>query len=109
VTTALILVAAAVLGLAGLWGSLRLLGRLALDPMERLALALALYPAALGLAALAGLMVGWPGPLVPAVVAVVLVVAGCAGGGGPPPPPPPPPPQQERGSQAPASSERGLG
>ena len=57
-TTALVLLVAGVLGLAGLWGTVRLLGRLDLDPLERLALALALFPAALGLAAFAGMLAG---------------------------------------------------
>ncbi|MGE3912701.1 MAG: hypothetical protein AB7K36_25305 [Chloroflexota bacterium] len=73
---ALVLLAAA--GLAGLggWGLHRLLAQLALAPAERLALTLALLPGLLGLAAFAGLLVGQPGPLLPAVTCLVLAAIG---------------------------------
>jgi hypothetical protein len=76
VTTALVLIVAFALGLGGVWGTFRLLSRLALDPAERLALALALFPAALGLAAFAGLLLGRPGPLFPGIVAAGLIASG---------------------------------
>jgi hypothetical protein len=76
VTTALVLVLAAMLGLLGGWGMLRLLARLDLDPAEQVTLMLALLPAALGLAAFAGLIAGRPGPLLPGVLCVALGVLG---------------------------------
>jgi len=60
----------------GGWGVFRLLARLALTSAERLALTLALLPAALGLAAFAGLLAGRPGALLPAGVCVALGVLG---------------------------------
>jgi hypothetical protein len=78
VTTALVLVVAAVLGLLGAWGTARLLAHLKLDPAERFALTLALFPAVLGLAAFAGLLAGRPGPLLPAAACLVLAVLGWA-------------------------------
>jgi len=71
-----VLVAAVALGVVGVWGMIRLLGRCALDPLERLTLALALFPAMIGLAAFGGLLAGWPGPLLPAIVAAVLALLG---------------------------------
>ena len=47
-------------------------------PGERLALTLALLPALLGLAAFAGLLLGRPGPLLPAVFCVLLAALGAA-------------------------------
>jgi hypothetical protein len=78
VTTALVLVVAAMLGLLGGWGMLRLLARLDLDPAEQVTLMLALFPAPLGLAAFAGLIAGSPGPLLPVVLCVALGVLGLA-------------------------------
>ena len=75
-TTALVLAAAALLAGLGVWATFRLLGRLRLDPTEWLAYALALYPAALGLAAFAGLLVGRPGAPLPLALTLVLVPLG---------------------------------
>lgn len=75
-TTAPILIAAAVLGVVGAWGTYRLLARLDLGPAERFALMLALFPSTLGLAAFAGLLAGHPGPLLPATLCVILAVLG---------------------------------
>lgn len=77
-TTVLVLVVAVGLGLLGGWGTYRLLGRLALDPAERLALTLGLFPGALGLAAFAGLLAGTPGPLAPVAICMVLGALGVA-------------------------------
>ena len=76
-TTALILAVALVLGLLGGWGAYRLLSHRALDPAERFALTLALFPAMLGLAAFAGLLAGRPGPLLPSVLCVILGLLGA--------------------------------
>lgn len=74
--TALVLVTAVVLGMAGAWGTARLLSRLRLSPAESLALTLALFPALLGEAAFIGLLVGQPGAVLPTVCCVVLGVLG---------------------------------
>lgn len=74
--TTLILLAAALLGVAAAWAVYRLLAPLALAPAERLALALAFGPAMLGLAAFAGLLAGQPGPRWPLVTCLALVAAG---------------------------------
>ena len=70
------LLAATLLAGLGVWATFRLLGRLAFDPAERLALSLAFYPAALGLAAFAGLMVGRPGVTLPLALTLVLLPMG---------------------------------
>ncbi len=77
-TTALVLFAALVLGVLGLWATARLLGLLRLAPAERLALALALVPAILGLAAFGGLLVGQPGPRWPVAFCLLLLALGVA-------------------------------
>ena len=89
----------------GAWGTYRLLGRLALDPAERFALTLALFPAMLGLAAFAGLLAGRPGPLLPSVLCVALAALGWARrhAGEAPHPPDPLPRARERGSRIPWS------
>ena len=75
-TTALSLSAALILGAVGAWGTHRLLARLDLDPAERFALTLALFPGVLGLAAFAGLLAGRPGPLLPSALCVILATLG---------------------------------
>jgi hypothetical protein len=75
-TIGLVLAGGALLAMAGGWGLDRLLGRLRLTPAERLALTLSLLPALLGLAALGGLLVGRPGPLLPAGTCLLLAVGG---------------------------------
>jgi hypothetical protein len=98
VTTALVLAAAIALGLLGAWGTARLLARLDLDPAERFALMLALFPAALGLAAFAGLLAGRPGPLLPAALCLVLGLLGWASAPVSPQPAPPSAEAQEPSS-----------
>ena len=68
-----ILLGAGALAALGCWATVRLLGRLDLDPVERLALALALFPAGLGLAAFVGFLVGWPGIGLPLCATLVLI------------------------------------
>ena len=89
-TTALVLTAAATLGIVGAWGTHRLLARLDLDAGERFALTLALFPALLGLAAFAGLLAGHPGPLLPSIVCLILAAFGWVSMRGSPTPCPPP-------------------
>ena len=74
--TAAVLLGAALLVGLGSWASFRLFGLLSLDRTERLALALALYPASLGLAAFIGLLVGLPGATLPAFLTLVLLPTG---------------------------------
>jgi len=118
VTTALVLAAALALGLAGAWGTYRLLARLALDPAERYALTLALFPALLGLAAFAGLLAGRPGPLLPSALCVVLGALGVVSareapstlpwGPSIPTAPQPPPPAAGEGEHEPLPRARGM-
>ena len=78
------LLGAGLLAGLGVWATFRLLGRLALDPTERLALALAFYPAALGLAAFAGLLAGQPGVTLPLAMTLLLfLLVWWAGAPGP--------------------------
>jgi hypothetical protein len=72
VPIALVLVVALALGLIGAWGTARLLGRLHLSSSERFVLTLGIFPSMLGEAAFVGLLVGYPGPLLPSVLCLVL-------------------------------------
>src|SRR6266540_14169 len=64
----------------GVRATAALLEGLALEAAERLALALALFPASLGLAAFAGFILGWPGPWLPLGTLLVLLVLACITG-----------------------------